>query len=264
MLDLTRDLISRASMPLPPAVPGVARLAVPDEAHLKAEMLVFLHGYPEGRGLWLFAYGALMAKPEVASPDIVAAGRVSGFVRAYSLYDVTDRGSVEAPGLTLALEPGADGVVSACAGVLLHLPASGLRERLWPAWKQEMGPGFHEAGWVDAVMVPSGAPVRAVTFLPKRGHALYAGRLPVGTVADRVARARGPNGTAAEHLLDAVEALGARKLRDPMLEMVGAEVARRLAGPGVGAAGLKATAARGAADGAGPASRARVRVSPAG
>ncbi|WP_376093228.1 gamma-glutamylcyclotransferase [Roseomonas sp. CCTCC AB2023176] len=249
MQSLTHDLIARASLPPATPVPGLAGVGSPDEAHLKAELQVFLHGYPEGRGLWLFAYGTLMAKPEAASPDIVAGAKVAGHVRAYSLYDVSDRGTREAPGLTPAVEKGPEGAVSSCAGVLLHLPAEGLRDRLWPAWKREMAPGFYEPGWVDSIMLPSGAPVRAATFLPKRGHPLYAGRLPVGTVADRLARARGPNGTAAAYLLDASAALRARGLRDAGLEMLEAEVARRLA------------VERPGRDGA-AASRPRVRVSP--
>lgn len=234
MHELTRARIEAATPSPPPAVPGIEGLRFPDEARLRAEMLVFLHGYPAGHGVWLFAHGVLMASPGLASPDIVAAARVRGHVRASSLYDVTDRGTAAAPGLTFGLEPGPEGVVSGCAGLLLHLPGPDPRGALWPAWRREMGPGFQEPSWVDTVMLPSEAPVRAMAFLPKPGHPLHAGRLPVATVAERVARARGPGGTAADALLDVIAALRERQLRDPGLEMLAGEVARRLAGRDAG------------------------------
>ncbi|WP_426956861.1 gamma-glutamylcyclotransferase [Muricoccus radiodurans] len=223
---LTHDLIARA---VPPAAP----IAPPqrDEVRMKAEMRVFLHDRDPHLGIWVFAYGALMWQRDEARPDIVTPARLPGFARRYALRDVHDRGTPAGPALTLGLEP-APGL--ACSGLLLHLPGPDVETRLWPVWKQEMGPGFYEAAWHDGAMHPSGAPVRALTFVTRHDHPLFAGELPVGTIADALARGAGPNGAAAAYLLDAAEELRRYGLRDPMLEMMEAEVARRLDKPAVG------------------------------
>ncbi len=258
MHDLTRERIAAASPPPPRPVVGLVGLTFPDEAHLRAEMLVFLHGHPPGQGLWLFTYGALMGKPETASADMATGGRVAGYARSFCLYDVRERGTFEAPGLTLGLEPAwAASGGPGCSGALMHLPGPDPRERLWPAWKQEMGAGFYVPVWVDATLEPSGAPVRALTFVVNRDSRLYAGRLPVGAVAERVAGARGEGGTAADYLLDVTEALERHGLRDPGLDMVTAEAGRRLSGHGVPRPGSDATASATSL-----ASRPRVRVGP--
>ena len=225
---LTHELIARSFPPVStsPAAP------LPDETRLRAEMQVFLHGRDPALGIWVFAYGALMWEYAEARPDIVAPARLPGLARRYTLRDVHDRGTPDLPGLTLGLERVP---ALACAGLLLHLPGPGVEERLWPVWKQEMGPGFYRPEWCEAVMHPGrtagGAPVRALSFVARHDHPLFAGEMPVGQTADILARSRGPNGTAAAYLLDAAETLRRNGMRDALLESLEAEVARRLDGP---------------------------------
>lgn len=226
MPKLTHDLIGRA---LPPA-PNTQEPPPPDEYRLRAEMLVFLHGRDPALGLWVFAYGALMWSFAEAAPDIVAPARLPGLARRYTVTDIRDRGTPDAPGLTLALE---EAPALACAGLLMHLPGPGVETRLWPIWRQEMSGGFYEPQWRDAVLSRahdgSGAPVRTLAFVARHGHPLHAGERPLGTVADTLARARGRNGTAAACLLDAAETLRRNGMRDALLESLEAEVAQRLA-----------------------------------
>ena len=228
MPQLTHDLIERA---VPPAPPGQAAPA-PDELRLRAEMLVFLHGRDPALGLWVFAYGALMWSHGEAAPDIVAPARLPGLARRYTVRDVHDRGTPAAPALTLALE---EAPALACAGFLLHLPGPKVEERLWPVWRQEMSQGFYDPAWHDAVLTRahdgSGAPIRALCFIARHAHPLHEGEQPLGTVADRLARARGPNGTAAGYLLEAADTLRRHGMRDALLESLEAEVARRLLPP---------------------------------
>ena len=227
MPSLSHDLIARA---VPPLAPG-QDVPKPDEVRLRAEMQVFLHGRDPSLGIWVFAYGALMWQFEEAGPDIVAPARLPGFARRYSVRDIQDRGTPSAPGLTLGLEPAP---ALACAGLLLHLPGPDVERHFWSVWKQEMGPGFYEPQWQEAVMHasrdPGGAHIRALTFVTRHDHPQNAGELPVGAVADILARCRGPNGAGAAYLLDAAETLRRNGMRDAMLESLEAEVARRLAG----------------------------------
>jgi cation transport protein ChaC len=225
MPQLTHALIARA---VPQRSPEAAP-PQPDETRLRAEMQVFLHGRPADQGIWVFAYGALMWRRDEAAPDIVAPARLPGMARRYSLRDIHDRGTPGAPGLTLTLEPVP---ALACAGLLLHFPGPSVEERLWPVWKREMGPGSYEPGWYEAVLHArrdaGGAPIRALSFVGRHGHPDHIGDLPIGVVADTLARATGPGGTAAAYLLDAAEELRRHGMRDALLESLEAEVARRL------------------------------------
>ncbi|MCR0980762.1 gamma-glutamylcyclotransferase [Roseomonas populi] len=224
MPQLTPDLITR----VPPPPEGSAA-PPPDEARLRAEMTVFLHDRDPKLGIWVFAYGALMWKHEDCAPDIITPARLPGLARRYELSDVHDRGAPARPGLTLGLSPNA---ALACPGLLLHLPGPDLPNRLWPVWKQEMGPGFYIPEWHDALLTTThdghGAPVRALCFVTRRDHRLHVGERPVHEVADTLSRAAGPNGSAAAYLMDAVGILRANGMRDAMLESMEAEVARRL------------------------------------
>jgi cation transport protein ChaC len=241
---LTHDLIARS---VPPSPPGSAAPAF-DEPRLRAEMKVFLHGRDPGLGIWVFAYDALMWKHDEARPDIVAPARLPGLARRYTLRDIHDRGTPDAPGLTLSLEKAP---ALACPGLLLHLPGPEVESRLWPVWRQAMGPGSHKPQWREATLhggrAPGGPPVRALCFTTRHGHPLEVGEKPVGSVADILARASGPNGAAAAYLLDAAETLRRHGLRDAMLESLEAEVARRLADvPGGPGAATSAAPARSA------------------
>ncbi|TPG51536.1 hypothetical protein EAH89_20050 [Roseomonas nepalensis] len=233
MPKLTHDLIERA---VPPAPPGPAAPA-PDELRLRAEMLVFLHGRDPALGLWVFADDALMRDHGEAAPDIAAPARLPGLARRYTVRDVQDRGTPAAPALALALE---EVPALACAGLLLHLPGPKVEDRLWPVWRRKMAAGGHDPRWRDALLTRahdgSGAPVRALCFLARHNHPLYEGEQPLGTVADRLARARGPGGAAAGALLDAAETLRRHGLRDALLESLEAEVARHLSPPAAPAA----------------------------
>ena len=249
MPHLTHDLIERT---VPPPPPGPVAPPI-DELRLRAEMQVFLHGRDPEHGLWVFAYGALMWNHATARPAIVAPARLPGLARRFTLRDIRDRGTPGAPSLTLGLE---EAPALACAGLLLHLPGPAVQDHLWPIWKQEMGCGFYDAQWRDAVLSRahdgSGAPVRALSFVAKPGHPLHAGEQPVAIVADILAHRRGSNGAAAGYLLDAAETLRRHGMRDAMLESLEAEVARRLAPqptavptPPIGAGNTRAAAAPG-------------------
>jgi cation transport regulator ChaC len=225
MPQLTHDLIARAvPKPAPQDTPK------PDEARLRAEMQVFLHGRDPKLGIWVFAYGALMWQREQAGPDIVAPARLPGLARRYTLRDTEDRGTKAVPALTLGLE---EAPALACSGLLLHLPGPEVETHLWPVWKQEMGPSFYVPQWREAVMHasrdPGGAPIQALCFVSRQDCPNHVGEQPIGTVADILARASGANGTAAAYLLDAAETLRSHGMRDALLESLEAEVARRLA-----------------------------------
>ena len=199
---------------------------VPDEA-LRDAMRAALAARPPGR-LWVFAYGALIWQRGSAPHDEALVGRLRGFARRYCLRDEHDRGTPEAPSLTLGVEPAPS---ETCPGVLFRLPRTGEEEALWKIWQHEMPSGFYLAQWVDVAGPDGGAERRrALTFAADPGHPLYAGRLPEDEVADTLARGVGPQGTAAAYLLNTAEALRRAGAPDPMLERLVQAVGARLAG----------------------------------
>jgi cation transport protein ChaC len=200
---------------------------VPDGA-LREAMRAALAARPPGR-LWVFAYGALMWQRGSVPHDRASGGRLAGFARRYCLRDEHDRGTPDAPSLTLGVEaaPG-----EACGGVLFRVPEAEEEEALWEVWRREMAPGFYLARWVDV-----GGPAeegaagrrRALAFVADPGHPLHVGQPPEAEVADALARGAGPQGTAAAYLLDTAEALRREGMPDPLLERLAAAVAARLA-----------------------------------
>lgn len=200
---------------------------VPDRP-LRDAMRAALATRPPGR-LWVFAYGSLMWDRGSVPHDSALGGRLPGFARRYCLRDENDRGTPEAPSLTLGVEPAPNG--ETCGGVLFRLPAASEEEALWKVWRHEMPSGFYVARWVDVSIGPGGeAGQRALTFVADSGHRLYAGRLPEKEVADALARGVGPQGPAAAYLLDTAEALRREGMPDPLLERLETAVGARLAG----------------------------------
>ena len=219
---LTHDLIaSRLPSSREPSRPP-ARAS--DEA-MRDAMRAALAARPPGR-LWIFAYGSLMWDRGAFPQDAAESGRLPGFARRYCLRDEHDRGTPDAPSLTLGVEP-APG--EGCAGVLFRLPEDGEEAALWKVWRHEMPSGFYLPRWVDVAGAGGHAGRRALTFVADPGHPLYAGRSPEADVAGMLARGVGPQGTAAAYLLDTAEALRREGTPDPMLERLAEALATRLA-----------------------------------
>ena len=223
-LGLDRALIATR---LPPRrQPERPPARVPDGA-LRDAMQAALAARPAGR-LWVFAYGALMWQRGSVPHDEALGGTLRGFARRYCVRDEHDRGTPEAPSLTLGLEPSPG---DACGGVLFRLPGAVEENALWRVWQHEMPPGFYLARWVDVAAGPDGgAERRALTFVADHGHPLYVGGMPEARVADVLARGVGPQGAAATYLLKTTEALRREGMPDPMLERLAEAVAARLAG----------------------------------
>jgi cation transport protein ChaC len=197
-----------------------------DERTLAESMARTLAERPRtGEGIWIFAYGSLLWKRnfEVAEQR---SGIGRGFVRRYCIWDDRDRGTPERPGLTLALEPARDGD-GACGGAALRIAEGEFDTALRAIWRQEMGPGWYRAVWLDVECpnASSGA-VRAVSFAADHSHPLYVDApLSEAETAAVIAGACGANGACAEYLLDTVEDLRRRGLRDMELERLQSAVA---------------------------------------
>lgn len=184
--------------------------------------------------LWLFAYGALMWRPEFPFSERREA-RVRGWHRRFCLWQPGFRGTPDCPGVMLALDRGGQ-----CRGFAYRIAGDGphggtlpgktletLREAIRPVWRREMRGRGYTSRWLAADTAEGPVPVLA--FVADRAGARYAGRLSDDTIAERIAAACGPRGPSAEYLLNTVAACEATGIRDRHLFAMQARVAERLA-----------------------------------
>jgi cation transport protein ChaC len=160
-------------------------------------------------GLWLFAYGSLLWRPDFPHNGSRIA-RIHGYHRRFCLWQWRWRGSDAAPNLMLALAPG-----GCCTGLAYRIEGPGLREKLGPVWRREMAGDGYRPRWLSAVT--EAGPLRIAAFVANRRGDRYAGRLPDDRVAAIIAWARGHGGTGAEYLLKTTLAMEALGERDHML-----------------------------------------------
>ena len=190
----------------PGPVPGLS------EAELKRAADEALAGRAKGRGLWVFAYGALMwddsFKADAAHPAVA-----EGFERAYCIWDGRNRGTVGRRALTLGLIPG----LGRCTGLAMHIMEEHLRTEFPKVWQHEMPGGYYTARWVQVDADKHGK-LQALTFVADPQHPLFAGPVPEGDVADILATSSGEGGMAREYLVRTAAALTAAGVPDPALD----------------------------------------------
>ncbi len=162
--------------------------------------------------LYLFGYGSLMWNPAIHHID-AAPALVRGWGRRFCLWLYMARGSVEHPGLMLALDRG-----GACRGIALRIAAEQVRSELQLVWRREMLSGAYAARWVTAEC--QGERRRMLTFVANRAHPRYAGRMEPGEVARYIADGRGALGTCRDYFQRTVDALQNLSMQDSELERI--------------------------------------------
>lgn len=189
-LALTREMIA-AAFPAPVPDDGWT-IPVRDDTELERLLSNEMERCPERDGLWLFAYGSLMWKPDIVF-DAVRPAIVDGWQRRFCLWQRRYRGCRERPNLMLALVQG-----GSCAGLVYRLEGADVKSRLAPIWKREMIAFGYEARWV-AARTPVGV-VPALAFVAWTEGPRYAGVLGEEEIAVRIASACGHVGPGAEYL----------------------------------------------------------------
>ena len=170
----------------------------------------------------LFAYGSLIWKAELthlAEEPALARGRH----RSFCLRMTRFRGTPEQPGLMMALDRGGQ-----CRGVIYELPAEALDAQLDRLFRREftVKPINSMPRWLR---VETAAGSRwALGFVMNRTSPYYAGRLDPVDVAKVLAKSCGHVGTGAEYLMNTVQQLEARGIRDSGLWRLQELVAREI------------------------------------
>lgn len=181
-----------------------------NDEQLAASLRETLARKPKGCGWWIFGYGSLLWNPLFPVAETRVA-RLRGLHRRFCLWSLASRGTPDYPGLVLGLDRG-----GTCRGVVLRLPAPLALDELHLLWRREMVVGSYTPQWVT---VEAGSrSLVALTFVVRRDHPQYAGRLPFGREVDVIRQARGVFGSSADYLERTRVALVAHGIVDPYLE----------------------------------------------
>lgn len=149
--------------------------------------------------LWVFAYGSLMWRPGFDHVERVR-GRMDGFHRCFCMTSIHYRGTQDAPGLVLALDPEAG---ATCEGILYRVGGDSAADVLEYLRERELISYAYEEAWEEAVLA-DGRRVRAVTYVMNQGHEQYCGRLPLARQAEIIAAAAGTMGPNCDYLYSTV------------------------------------------------------------
>jgi cation transport protein ChaC len=187
-----------------------------NDEQLSASLTATLARKPAGAGWWIFAYGSLLWNPLFPVAEMRPA-RLHGFHRRFCLWSLASRGTPDCPGLVLGLERG-----GACRGVAMRLPAPLALDEMHLLWRREMVVGSYVPRWVS--LDADGRALTALTFVVRRDHPQYAGKLALARKIEVMARARGAFGSTADYLERTRVALVAHGIVDAYLEELAAEL----------------------------------------
>jgi cation transport protein ChaC len=187
-----------------------------NDEQLSQSLTATLARRPKGAGWWVFAYGSLLWNPLFPVAEMRPA-TLRGLHRRFCLWSVATRGTPQNPGLVLGLDRG-----GTCRGVALRLPAPLAIDELHLLWRREMVVGAYRPRWVR--LDADGRGLVALTFVVRRDHPQYAGRLAAAKEVAVIATARGAFGASADYLERTRVALVSHGIVDPYLETLAQRV----------------------------------------
>lgn len=169
--------------------------------------------------MWVFGYGSLLWNPgfEVAESVI---GTLPDYARSFCMRSIHHRGTIEDPGLVLALDQQAG---EACEGIALRVAAGQEEETLACLRERELV----SAAYVEKklpVQLRDGREITALVYVIDEAHDQYCGGLPLEEQAQIIAKAVGGRGPNTEYLYNTADHLASVELHDPALEWLSARV----------------------------------------
>lgn len=200
--------------------PGLTQMTDNDYAEF-AERLLQSHPAPD-LPTRLFAFGSLIWKPEITYESEERAS-AHGWHRSFCLALQRFRGTIEQPGLMMALDRGGQ-----CDGVVFTLPNRNLPDQIDLLLRREMTilPSSNLPRWIRVRSRERS--MWALVFTMNQSSPNYRRKLPLTDVADTLAKACGHWGSGAEYLLNTVSHLQARGIHDGMLWRLQQLVAARI------------------------------------
>lgn len=169
--------------------------------------------------MWVFGYGSLLWNPGFDVAESVI-GTLPGYARSFCMRSIHHRGSVEKPGLVLALD---QQETQACEGVALRVIAGQEAQTLAYLRERELISSAYVEKELQ-VHLTNGQDVTALVYVIDEAHEQYCGGLPLEEQAQIMAHAVGGRGPNTEYLYNTAEHLASVGLHDPALEWLAARV----------------------------------------
>ncbi len=174
------------------------------------ETLDMLPGDSAQKGLWVFAYGSLLWRPNFDHTEIRDA-TLRGYHRGLCIYSHQYRGTPEVPGLVFGLDRG-----GLCRGRILRVAPKDIEDVVSNLYEREMITRVYLPRMVN-VTTNEGSR-QAFTFIADRSHYQYAGKLSDDETVRLIMQGCGKGGPCLEYVENTVEHLQAIGIRDGYLE----------------------------------------------
>lgn len=168
--------------------------------------------------MWVFGYGSLIWHPGFAVAEQRLA-RARGWHRSFCMKSIHHRGTVEAPGLVLALDRAPE---ASCAGVAFRVAPGAEAQTLADLRERELV----SSAYLETTLPleTDAGPVQALAYVIDRDHAQYCGGLTLEDQAQIIARACGGRGPNCDYLWNTADHLAALGIGDDDLEWLSQRV----------------------------------------
>ncbi|MCZ7677078.1 MAG: gamma-glutamylcyclotransferase [Roseovarius sp.] len=169
--------------------------------------------------MWVFGYGSLLWNPGFA-PLERAVARLPGYRRGFCMRSIHHRGTVDNPGLVLALDAADD---AQCVGLGLRVAPDDEARVLADLRERELISSAYLERRLR-IALADGRQVEALTYVVDPDHVQYCGGLPLEEQARIIACARGGRGPNSEYLVNTTHHLRELGIADPDLDWLVARV----------------------------------------
>ncbi|MGJ8610962.1 MAG: gamma-glutamylcyclotransferase [Octadecabacter sp.] len=158
--------------------------------------------------MWVFGYGSLLWNPGFEPAEAVTA-TLSGYHRSFCMLSIHHRGTVEEPGLVLAL----DESDARCVGVAFRVAEADETRVLAELRERELVSSAYLEVRVPLTL-EDGREVDSLAYVIDRAHEQYC-QFDLETQAQMIARANGGRGPNPEYLYNTADHLVQMGIKDP-------------------------------------------------
>ncbi|WP_375280120.1 gamma-glutamylcyclotransferase [Pseudooctadecabacter sp.] len=167
--------------------------------------------------MWVFGYGSLLWNPEFKPAEAVTA-TLEGYHRSFCMLSIHHRGTVEEPGLVLAL----DAAEGSCTGVAFRVAEAEEDHVLAQLRERELISSAYLERHVP-LSLEDGRHVDALAYVINRDHEQYC-QFDLEKQAQLIARSVGGRGPNPEYLYNTAEHLTKMGIEDPDMDWLVARV----------------------------------------
>ena len=167
--------------------------------------------------MWVFGYGSLLWNPGFEPAEAVTA-TLRGYHRSFCMLSIHHRGTVEEPGLVLALDE-SDAI---CTGVAFRVAEIDEVRVLRELRERELISSAYEEAHVPLAL-KDGRDVQALAYVINRDHEQYC-QFDLERQAQMIARSVGGRGPNPEYLFNTAEHLVKMGIKDPDMAWLVARV----------------------------------------